>query len=398
MFRFIPPVGHPIKLSDIFTSFVKSSLGRKSNFENILNKHLSVNHNFVVSSGTAALYLILKIVKEYTNKSEVIIPAYTCPSLVASAVRAGMKVNICDTNRDNFSFDLESLKNLTTKNTAAIIAVHLFGIPSDVNEINRIAKKHRTLVIEDSTQAFGVKNGNSMLGLSTDIGFYSFGRGKPVSMLAGGTIVTKSKVIAKLLQKEVNDLAELTFSDLFLSIINLVIYRFFVLPRLFWIPNSLPFLKIGETEYRDNFRFTRLSEFHRILVTKLLEDFKKNNDDRIKKSAYFAKNLLNIKSNKLSFIPSTPLKIPYLRFPILFSNNELRDRILVQLRKEGIGATDMYKKPLNKIEGMPLNIINNSTFEKAEDISKRLLTVPVSSYTKYSDLDNILNIIKQYLE
>ena len=69
------------------------------------------------------------------TRSEVIMPAYTCPSVAAAAIKAGLKPVLCELRRDNFFMDRTRLEACIGEETLAVIAVHLFGIPEDMGEL-----------------------------------------------------------------------------------------------------------------------------------------------------------------------------------------------------------------------------------------------------------------------
>ena len=86
-------------------------------FENELKDYFGVNHVFLVSSGKAALTLILQSLAAITGKDEVVIPSYTCFSVPSAVVRAGLKPVISDIGENDFNFDFQRLKEAITDRT-----------------------------------------------------------------------------------------------------------------------------------------------------------------------------------------------------------------------------------------------------------------------------------------
>ncbi|MBI4007858.1 MAG: aminotransferase class V-fold PLP-dependent enzyme, partial [Planctomycetes bacterium] len=224
---------------------------------------LGAKYCYLVSSGTAALYIILRSLKLDTPRNEVIIPAYTCPSVAAAIVKAGLKIRLCDVNKNNFNYDIESLKNIISSDTLCIVTVHLFGIYTDVQALKDLCVQKNIYLIEDAAQGFGnyVENpdGNKMLGTLGDVGFYSFGRGKPLNLMHGGAIVTNSEKIANKIKWVYAQLLEPSFLTDIIVILKTFLYRLFFHRGLYWIPNSIPFLKLGETIFSLSFSITRMS-------------------------------------------------------------------------------------------------------------------------------------------
>jgi len=135
--RSLPAVGQPIHLSAIADTFLGQSKGELS-----LKPWAPGSAFFWMSSGSAALTLCNHALNREGKLGEVIIPAYSCPSLPAAAIRAGLKPVLCDTERDCFRMNLESLSSRIGPDSRAIIAVHLLGIPERIIEIREIARKY----------------------------------------------------------------------------------------------------------------------------------------------------------------------------------------------------------------------------------------------------------------
>ena len=108
--RTLPPAAAPIGWKSLFsaTSAIFSGELEVNRFSDELKEYFDKKHCFLVSSGKAALTLILNALKEqYPERDEVIIPAYTCYSVPSAIIRAGLKVKLCDTVADSFAFDFE---------------------------------------------------------------------------------------------------------------------------------------------------------------------------------------------------------------------------------------------------------------------------------------------------
>ena len=89
--RKIPSAGTPVQLSDLFIA-IKGAFGKEAPLlERIIEKLLNIKHCLLVNSGTTAFYVILRTIKKFSDKNEVILPAYTAPSLILSIKKAGLK-------------------------------------------------------------------------------------------------------------------------------------------------------------------------------------------------------------------------------------------------------------------------------------------------------------------
>ena len=117
-------------------------IGESSPPQNIISGENSHQHHYT-DSGTSALYLLLKYLKSTSKKTDVIIPAYTCPSIVAAVRKVGLNPVLCDLNIFDFSLKLEDFSIKVCDNTLAVLQVELFGIlPDNRKLIDQIKNNH----------------------------------------------------------------------------------------------------------------------------------------------------------------------------------------------------------------------------------------------------------------
>ncbi|KKU80518.1 MAG: DegT/DnrJ/EryC1/StrS aminotransferase, partial [Candidatus Gottesmanbacteria bacterium GW2011_GWA1_47_8] len=136
------------------------------------------------SSGRVSLFAILKSFEIGTG-DEVIIQAFTCVAVPNSVLWSGATPVYVDID-DTCNIDPQNVEKKITNKTKAIIIQHTFGIPADLVELAKIAKKHGLLIIEDFAHSLG-------LHISGDAAFFSFGRDKVISSVWGGGAVINSK-------------------------------------------------------------------------------------------------------------------------------------------------------------------------------------------------------------
>ena len=143
MFRYLTPAGNKLPLREIYRALVMMKKADTTiTFEHKLKDFLKVKNCFLTSSGTTALYLALISLKKLSDKYEVIIPAYTCPSVLAAVIKAGLKPVLCDLDEEKSNFNLNELNDKICNHTLAIISVHLFGIPEDSFRINNLVSSN----------------------------------------------------------------------------------------------------------------------------------------------------------------------------------------------------------------------------------------------------------------
>lgn len=408
MLRSLPPAGHGISLVEIGKSFFQSS-----NTVFIRQLGYKVPY-FFVSSGTAALCLSLKANADESPRKQVILPAYTCPSLLAAVVKARLVPILCDLQPNTFQIDPEQLESKITEKTLGVIAVHLFGLPENIAEIKKRVRGKNITIIEDAAQALGNSfapdvlkgmNGSAksdtqhelMLGLMGDIGVLSFGRGKPLSMLGGGAVLVNN---ADLLEhiKTAHDLVDGqdTFSSRFGYVAKLILYSLFFHPSLYWIPARTPGLRLGETYFSLDIDLEKINQhiisIGNIIVSRLSEI----RQTRLRVAALYRKALDRFR-NELAYIPEYDDdydRVALLRFPIIFKKKEKRGRILLRLRAKGLGATGMYPSPLNEIQDTSPYLSDRESYPAAKSVSQRILTLPLHENVSQRDIEKIVRVFE----
>src|SRR3989338_4530411 len=153
-----------------------------------------------VANGSDALYLSLAALGIGTG-DEVITTPFTFFATAGSIVRAGAKPVFADIDPNTFNIDPGEIRKKITRKTKAILPVHLFGLPCEMNEITQIAKKHKLFVVEDAAQSFGAEYHGRQTGSMSDAGCFSFYPTKNLGGAGdGGMVVTSLKKVASKLR------------------------------------------------------------------------------------------------------------------------------------------------------------------------------------------------------
>ncbi|MFH1360924.1 MAG: DegT/DnrJ/EryC1/StrS family aminotransferase [Candidatus Omnitrophota bacterium] len=184
-------------LKDVFTkgSFILGP--QEKEFEAAFAKYSQAKHGIGVNSGTDALFLALKALGIGLG-DEVIVPAFTFIATALAVTYTGAKVVFADIQKDSHNLDPQSFEKAMTKKTKAVIPVHLYGQPADMDEILAIARKHKLAVIEDAAQAHGAFYKNKRIGSLADIACFSFYPTKNLGAFGdGGMVLTGDDKIAE---------------------------------------------------------------------------------------------------------------------------------------------------------------------------------------------------------
>jgi UDP-2-acetamido-2-deoxy-ribo-hexuluronate aminotransferase len=184
---------------------------RVKEFEADMAAYLNVKHAIGCANGTDALHIAMMAI-DLKPGDEVITTPFTFVATTETiAINGGVPVYV-DIEPDTWNIDPSKIEEKITSRTKAIIPVHLFGQPCNMDEINRIAKKHNLFVIEDSAQAVGAKwNGQKVCGLG-DIGSISFYPSKNLGAFGdAGMVTTNSDDLAAKLRSIANHGASVTY-------------------------------------------------------------------------------------------------------------------------------------------------------------------------------------------
>ena len=164
-------------------------------FEEKWCKFTGSSFSVATSNCTTAIHLVLSALNIGTG-DEVIIPSFTWIA-TANAVELTRATPVfCDIELDTFNIDNSKIKKLVTGKTKAIIPVHLFGMPAEIDEINKIAANHNLYVIEDAACAFGTKYRGKHAGTFGTAGCFSFHPRKAITTGEGGMVTTGDKGLA----------------------------------------------------------------------------------------------------------------------------------------------------------------------------------------------------------
>jgi len=335
-----------------------------SGFEGDLQSYLS-NESLVaaLSSGTAALHLAL-IILNVRAGDEVICQSMTFSASANPIVYQGATPVFVDSEHDTWNICPEQLERAIKdriangKKPKAIIAVHLYGMPYKVNEINTIAKKYGIPVIEDSAEALGSTYHGNKCGTLGDISILSFNGNKIITTSGGGALVTKDEKIKDksiFLATQARDKAvEYLHSNIGYN------YR---------MSNVLAGIGRGQMEVLENRVQARRANYN-----------------------YYKKHLNAI--SEISFLdaPTGSFSNRWLSC-ILTNSIQTRDNVRVSLEKENIESRPLWKpmhqQPIFSEAPKYLNGVSDDLFEKG-------LCLPSGSNLTENELDRIISCFNTY--
>lgn len=403
MFNYLAPAGTPIKVSDLLLWLLNDDGGKSAIdiFERKIQQKFDVKHCFFISTGRAAMAFLLQQMKTLSSnmhKNEIIIPSYTCYSVPASIIKAGFKPRICDIDKKTLSYNLDLMRNIDFENVFAIITSNLYGIPNDLVEIEKIAHENSVYLIDDAAQSMGASVNGRYAGTFGDAGIFSLDKGKNITSINGGIIVTNNDELASVLNKEFRALPARKFFEDAIDLAKLFIYTLLLPPGRYWLLKYLPFIGLGKTLYTTNFSAEKYSQRLAKIGHNLFARLGEINASRTAN----ARLLLSLlKDNDNLTIPVTAASSAssvYLRLPVLFKNREMRDRALQLLNDSGIGATCSYPLSIGEIPELQYlfdNMRNNYTVGR--EVSRTILTLPTHAFVEKAHIEKMSQILRNTL-
>ncbi len=325
-------------------------------FEKNFADYIGTKYAVAVNSGTAALQLSL-LGLGIKNGDEVITVPNSFFATAEAISNVGATPVFCDVNDNTHNINVNKIEDKITKKTKAILPVHLYGHPSDMDSIKEIAKNHNLLVIEDACQAHGAEYKNKKTGAFGDTGCFSFYPSKNLGAFGEGGIITTDN------------------EELF---------------------NKLKLLRAhGEnpkgTHNISGYNF-RLDEIQGAILNIKLKYLDRYNNSR-RKNAVLYKNLLTDVPNIES-----PYEDPFVKhvYHLFVIKTDFRDELSRFLNNKGIGTGIHYPnlihlQPAYKELGYKLG-----DFPVSEKISKQILSLPMFPELTEEQIHIVVDKIKEF--
>ncbi|USN45012.1 MAG: DegT/DnrJ/EryC1/StrS family aminotransferase [Candidatus Woesearchaeota archaeon] len=180
----------------VTTNWISSAGKFVKEFEENFATFCGTTHATSVSNGTTALHLVL-VALGIGPGDEVLVPANTFGATAAVVKHAHATPVLVDIDKDTWNMSPEDAEKKITKHTKAIIPVHLYGVPADMDAIMALAKKHNLNVIEDAAESHGATYKGKRVGSIGDAGCFSFYGNKIITTGEGGMVVTNNAALHK---------------------------------------------------------------------------------------------------------------------------------------------------------------------------------------------------------
>lgn len=324
-------------------------------FETEFSSYVDKKYAIAVNSGTSGLHLAVKALGWKTG-DEIITTPFSYIASSNALLYEGIKPIFVDIDPETLNMDIDALEKKITSKTKGILLVHIFGLPAEKQKFLRLIKKYKLQVIEDACEAVGRSTKNFPIGTYGDVSVYGFFENKQMTSGGeGGMIVTNNKKIFALCR---------SMRDQGRS-----------LQKERWIDNVILGFNYRMTEIQAAFGRVQLAKLDQMLGVR-------------EKFASIYTNLLRNTNIKTPF-PSQLYRSWFVYF-ILLKNKNTQQKVKKILDSENIKSSDSYFPPIPRF---PLYRYDKSKYHVCENVSERLLALPLHTSLSMESIKHICEIL-----
>jgi len=397
LFRHLPPTAVPVEGSDVWRgllSLVQPSQDARERLRSAIVAQTRSPNCHLLGSAREALAVILLGLKRLSERSQVIIPAYSCPTVVQSVLKAGLDPVMCDMSIQTLGLDRAALSSLVGEKVLAIVATHLYGLAQDVRDLLAIGQEYGIFVVEDAAQAFGATFQGRRVGTWGDAGLYSLGRSKCIPAGHGGVIVSQNHC-APAISEAVQDSVSRRDGRDWSSLALFMGYGLATHPMGWWFLVRTPLNPADE-----GMDVSTLPPIHLHRISPVQAGIGASILERLESlQAMSRRNARRLMACLAEFGFVTLPQIPegaepvFLRLPFVVEGEEHANRVFAQLWQEGIGVSRSYWRTLPDLFSGTLST-SKRAYPVASRLASCLLTLPTHAYLKEQDFERIASAFR----
>jgi dTDP-4-amino-4,6-dideoxygalactose transaminase len=294
---------------------------------------------------------------EIKQGDEVLIPSFTFVATANAVVAAGGRPVFVDIKKDDYTIDVSDLKKKITKKSRVIIPVHLYGHPSDMDEIGELAEKHSLDVVEDACQSLGSTYKKKQTGTFGSMGCFSMYASKVLTAGEGGAVATDSDELAGRL-KMIRNHGMVEGYD----------------TRVLGLNLRLPELSAAVAK-------VQMQKLDRML------QIRRRNAEMLSKLLFPSAEKRGMKLPK----ETADKKFNWYLYTVAFTQD--RDRIKEKLMKDNVGATVYYSPPVHKTPYY-MQLAPGTKLPATEWSADHVLSLPAHPHVSEADIDHIASSLK----
>ncbi|MBI5416098.1 MAG: DegT/DnrJ/EryC1/StrS family aminotransferase [Candidatus Omnitrophica bacterium] len=327
-------------------------------FEEEFARYCEAQYAVGVNSGTDALYLAL-LALDIGPGDEVIVPTFTFIATALCVSYTGARPVFVDIEDRTYNIDPARFKAAVTRKTKAVIPVHIYGQPANMDEINAIAQKHKIAVVEDACQAHGATYNGKKAGSLGEVSCFSFYPTKSLGAFGdGGMVVTSDKNIYE---------------------------------KMFMLRD---YGRKGRYDHKIQGYNSRLDTVQAVVLSAKLPLLDEWNRMRNGVAASYCKLLENESGIKVPVIQKDRTHV-FQTFAVRLSN---RDKICEAMQKSGAGVLIHYPIPLHLQEAYAELGYKKGDFPVAEQLCREILSLPMFPHMKKDQVEYVCDTLRGLVE
>lgn len=393
-FRMLPPSAAPLGPLDIMSGLRGWRVGGETleTLRQKLRARFDVRHVFFSTSGRAGLSVGLQALRALNpERDEVLLPAFTSFSVPSAVVNAGLKISLYDLHADTLAPDLSSLEKALNSRTLCVVACHLFGYPLDLQSLREMCRACGTHLLDDAAQAMGARINGKLAGTMGDVGLFSLSRGKNMTAVDGGIVLTDRDDVASSLRGMILPKGSDGAAQAMKNLARSLALTFMLHPRAYWLPASLPFLHIGTSIFDPEFETDGLDGFRAGLAGRVLERLDALNAGRRGVSISLLAGLESV-SGVRTVRPLPAAEPVFLRLPVLPVSGGWAGGNIFEVPE--LGVVRSYPLALHQISGVLPHLAGAGRYPVSEMLARNLLTLPTHAFVQETDVNAICDVFR----
>jgi len=340
----------------------KSGMGpRVLDFEKEFARYVDAKHAVALTSGTAALHAAL-LVAGIKQGDEVVVPSFTFHSTAEVVLLCGAQPVFADIDPETYTVTADTIESAITRNTKAIMPVHLYGLPADLDPVRKLARERGLTLIEDAAQAHGAEYNGSKIGSIGDMTCFSFYAGKNMTTGEGGMVTTNDD----------------DYSD------KLRMVRSHGEQRPYW-----------PTTVGNNYRMNEILAAIGLVQLRKLPSFL----ERRKKNAQFLSERCGMLGKVIPPKEPKGRKHSWYVYTLRLrgANAGKRNKVIEKLRSKNIEATVYYESPLHMLPLYRELSTTRRPLPETEKACRQVFSLPVHPRLDEGELEHIFETLKRVL-
>lgn len=359
----LTPGGSPIGLGALARTLASSDPAAR--LTGTLEALLGSRRIDFYASGREALRALLLHLASTSGRQEVIVPGYTCFSVPAAVVAAGLRVRLVDVTPEG-RIDPASLAGLPLERAAAAVVSNLFGVPETLGPLRKVVAGSGVALVDDVAQVLGGRASDGPAGARGEIALLSFGRGKPLAALGGGAVAWTDA-------GEPPPGPPHPAPRRLAAVLRALAYDVARLPPVFARLAEIPSLGIGQTRFDPGFRRGPIDGASLTLAGALARDLEAGRRRRAAEGMALAASIREATRFE-PLLADPPEAGVYPRLALRAPDGASRDAALADLADLGAGASAFYPSALDAIPALAPHAAGD--VPRARDLAARLLTLP----------------------